>query len=217
MRRSCAGARRVARPALRRVVPATVPVQTPPPRAPSRSDDFEPARKEVETRDPHLAMLLGQRAKAEGDLRALLPKKSNGEPEFELIARAAPRFWQASDPFVLTAGLPVPALQGGASPLECRVSGQTIAGLKVLSVQRYGTVEVTRADLKNYLSSQNFLPPPRDGMPPDFADLMLDALFTDRQRAELLARVYFAQVQKNRESQRAADQRRPRRNRQRSG
>ena len=164
----------------------------------SASDpEFEPAKKEVETRDPQLTTLLGQRAKAEGDLRALLPKKSNGEPEFELIARAAPRFWQASDPFVLTAGLPVPALQGGASPLECRVSGQTIAGLKVLSVQRYGTVEVTRADLKNYLSSQNFLPPPRDGMPPDFADLMLDALFTDRQRAELLARVYFAQVQKN--------------------
>jgi hypothetical protein len=161
------------------------------------ADDLEAARKEVEEGDPNLGNLRDLRDAAERRLRnQIVPKQPKEKPEFELLARASPRFWQASDPFVLTAGLPVPALQGGASPLECRVSGRAIAGIKVVNVPNHGTVEVSRDHLKSYLHSQNLPPPARDGMAPDWAELLLDAVFTDRQRAGLLARVYLEKVRR---------------------
>ncbi len=160
--------------------------------------DLETDRTEVDAKIVDLKARQDRRDAAERRLRnRLLPKSPDDAAEFELIARAMPRFWQASDPFVLTAGLPVPALQGGASLLQCRVSDQTIAGFTITNVPTYGTITVTRADLAKLLARQGVAPAARAGLPPDIAELALDAVFTDRQRAGLLARAYWQDRSQN--------------------
>ena len=160
--------------------------------------DLEADTAEVDAKLVELKARQDRRDAAERGLRdRTQPKSPDDVAEFELVARAMPRFWQASDPFVLTAGLPVPALQGGASLLQCRVSDQTIAGITITDVPTYGTITVTRADLTKLLAQQGFPPAARDGLPPDIAELMLEAVFTDRQRAEVLARAYWRDRNQN--------------------
>jgi hypothetical protein len=129
--------------------------------------------------------LAGARSSLETMLRDKMPSAS-------LISRAMPRFWCANDPFVLMAGLSVPTVQGGASPLQCRVSDQTISSIAVgEAVPPYGRVQVSRTNLQQHLQQRNILPPQRDDIPPDVADLLLDALFAVQERAGVLARVWL--------------------------
>jgi hypothetical protein len=117
-------------------------------------------------------------------------------PKASLVARAMPRFWRANDPFVLMGGLEVPAMQGGASPLQCRVSDRVIAGIKLGNVPNIGTIEIKRADLRagqnwDKLWSAGVPPAVSADIPKDIEELLFDALFADPDRAELLARVYL--------------------------
>jgi hypothetical protein len=128
-----------------------------------------------------LPALAAARATAESDLRALMRAEA---PARALVSRPAPRFWRPTDPFVLMAGLPATTVQGGAAPLLCRVSDQTIGGLG-------GDCAVSRADLVAQLERLGALPFAAPGLPPDCADLLVDAVFTDPGRADVLAAAYW--------------------------
>lgn len=100
-----------------------------------------------------------------------------------LVSRPMPRFWRPADPFVLTAGLTVPMLQGGASPLVCRTSDQVVPGLA-------GKWPVDRAVLRDHLApllAAADLPPGNQGVPPDWTDLLLDTILADASLARVLA------------------------------
>jgi hypothetical protein len=120
----------------------------------------------------------------EGELNSTMPTAS-------LVARSMPRFWRANDPFVLMSGISAPAMQGGASPLQCRVSDQTIAHIEVADVEGQGRITVTRSELRAELEKQKILPLGRDNLPQDVAELLIDALFADPERAGILARIYL--------------------------
>ena len=130
---------------------------------------------------------------ATNDLKLALGKDM---PKASLIARAMPQFSRANDPFVLIEGLPVPTMQGGASPLQCRVSDKVIARIEVKG--RLETIRITRDDLQkkenwdtDKLWSESVPSAVRGEIPADIAELLFDTLFADPQRAEFLARVYL--------------------------
>jgi hypothetical protein len=139
------------------------------------------ARAEAEALAAALPALAAARAAAEGDLRALMLATASA---LQLVSRPAPRFWRPTDPFVLMAGLPAPAVQGGAAPLLCRVGDQTIGGLD-------GDFAVSRADLIKQLERLGVLPFAAPGLPPDCADLLVDAVFADPCGAGVLAAAYW--------------------------
>lgn len=103
---------------------------------------------------------------------------------FKLTPRAMPRFWRPADPFVLTSGLEVPMLQGGASPLLCRSSDQTIpriGGRQPLSR------DMLRDWLEQHMQGMTGLPPGHADLPADWTELLLDTLFLDSSMARVLA------------------------------
>ena len=120
-------------------------------------------------------------------------------PNASLVARAMPQFWRANDPFVLIEGLSTPpAIQGGVSPLQCRVSNNPIASIKLEKVPLIGTILIKRDDLKDKpnwdkdkLWSESIPPAARGAIPADIEELLFDALLTDPDRAEFLTRVYL--------------------------
>ena len=125
--------------------------------------------------------LVSQRAGQEQQVRDRLGAADAAE--LALVSRPMPRFWRPADPFVLTSGVPVPSLQGGASPLLCRTSDQVVPGVA-------GKRPVDRAMLRDLLASQLAgagLPPGNPGVPPDWSDLLLDAIFADAGMARVLA------------------------------
>ena len=103
---------------------------------------------------------------------------------FDLLARAMPRFWRPADPFILTSGLDIPMMQGGASRLLCRFSNQTIPRIG-------GRLPVSRSTLRGWLEKRmagmKSLPPGNPDLPPDWTDLLLDTLFLDSGMAGALA------------------------------
>jgi hypothetical protein len=162
-------------------------------------------RKDSEREAANWAVALSQLslAGARSSLETVLRDKM---PTASLISRAMPRFWCANDPFVLMAGLSVPTVQGGASPLQCRVSDQTISSIEVREpVAGYGSIQVRRTDLQKHLQQVNILPPRRDGIPPDLTDLLLDALFAVQERAGVLARVWLLPRYRNPNDQQIRD------------
>ena len=110
-----------------------------------------------------------------------------------LIDRPMPRYWRANDPVLLMAGVRIPAMQDGASPLSCRVSGQTIAGLEVADVPGYGVAYIDADDLTKNESAgkpiQDLSPEGSSTIPEDFRDLLCEVLLLDPERAALLARI----------------------------
>jgi hypothetical protein len=132
-----------------------------------------------------------QEAACTAAMTALKEALRKDMPKASLVARAMPQFWRANDPFVLITGLEVPAMQGGASPLQCRVSDNAIAGISLPVQNISGPIRIERAELR---AEQNWDKPwagVRDDIPKDIEELLLDVLFTDRDRAEFLARVYL--------------------------
>ena len=126
------------------------------------------------------------------DLKTALDKHM---PKASLIGRAMPQFWRANDPFVVMEGLPVPTMQGGASPLQCRVSNNPIASIELEKVPIIGTILIKRDDLMgkpNWCNSKpwNESVPPT-GIPADIKELLFDALLIDPDRAEFLTRLYL--------------------------
>jgi hypothetical protein len=128
-------------------------------------------------------------------LRDLEKALGKDMPKASLVSRAMPRFWRANDPFVLMEGLQV---QGGASPLQCRVSDSAIAGIELGSVLIIGTIRIKRDDLKAKENwdgdkpwSESVPPAVRGEITADIEELLFDALFADRDRAEFLTRVYL--------------------------
>ncbi|MGH7121738.1 MAG: hypothetical protein ACREFP_22565 [Acetobacteraceae bacterium] len=112
-----------------------------------------------------------------------------------LIDRPMPRYWRANDPVLLMAGVAIPAIQDGASPLSCRVTGQTIAGLGVDNLPNYGAAYVGTDDLKKpeyaVKPVQELSPRTTPVIPADFPDLLCEALLLDPERAALLARIAY--------------------------
>ena len=111
-----------------------------------------------------------------------------------LIARPMPRYWRANDPTLLMAGVPIPAMQNGAAPLVCRVTGQTISSLFVPNVPGFGNtpVNVTPDYLKTEIGAIGQLSTRMPGeIAGNTAELLCEALLLDPQRAQLLARIAF--------------------------
>jgi hypothetical protein len=108
-----------------------------------------------------------------------------------LIGRPMPRYWRANDPTLLMAGVPIPAIQNGASPLVCRVTGQTISSLFVPDVPGFGAVNVSADNLKAEKAVADLSSGVPAGIRGDFAELLCEALLLDPQRAQLLARIAF--------------------------
>jgi hypothetical protein len=111
--------------------------------------------------------------------------EASGEfKDYELLSRAMPRFWRANDPFVLLSGLQVREVQGGRSPLMCRVSDQWIDCF----VADRG-IRIERADLRNSQKVKNLLRE-HAKVPADVTELLLDLLFSHQVAIGLLAEVY---------------------------
>lgn len=112
-----------------------------------------------------------------------------------LVDRPMPRFWRANDPVLLMAGVKIPAIQDGASPLSCRVTGQTIAGFGVANVADYGAAYVGADDLKKIENAvkpiQELSPQTAPAIPGDFPALLCEALLLDPERAGVLARIAY--------------------------
>ena len=136
--------------------------------------------------DPKTGLIAKETAlkTATNDLKTALGRDI---PKASCVARAMPRFSLANDPFVLMEGLPARAMQGGASSLQCRVSGGAIAGIKL---EKEG-IRIKREDLKKYWDKWRESVPPTvsDDIPADIEQLLFDALFADPDRGEFLARV----------------------------
>ena len=160
--------------------------------------DVQAGKVEVDARAARLKTGQVERDRAVQALRDRLHAEArNGQLELDLVNRAMPRFWRAGDPFLLTAGLQVPVLQGGSSPLQCRVSNQTIAGIEVMNVAMYGTIRITRDELGHWLKRQDALAPKLEGVLPGLLDLVLDAVFVDQHQASVLAHAYWQDRNRN--------------------
>lgn len=137
---------------------------------------------EVVAADAQAGGLQVEQRTQEDDLRRRLP--TGDGKGLSLVSRAMPRFWRPSDPFVLTAGLQVPAVQAGASPLLCRVSDQVAPGVG-------GKTPVARSTLETYLDARlrtiPDLPTGRPGIPSDWRGLLVDTLCVDDGLARVLA------------------------------
>lgn len=107
-----------------------------------------------------------------------------------LIDRPMPNYWRANDPALLIAGVPIPAIQDGASPLVCRVTGQTLSSLYVPDVAEYGAASVSVANLKEHIPQELSSGIPA-GIPSHFVELLCEALLLDPQRAPWLARIAY--------------------------
>lgn len=119
----------------------------------------------------------------------LASNSPGGTPTLDLVERARPRFWQANDPFVLIDGLQGPVMQGGASPLICRVSDQTVSRLELTDVPDFGQVTVDRKTLRTLVQASFN---DDSNIPSDIAELVLDTVFTDHHRSGLLATGFLA-------------------------
>ena len=153
----------------------------------SLGQDVEDAKADVESLG--LTTLHENLNMAKSDLETKLKAQL---PEAALVQRPMPRFWRAGDPFVVMSGIRAPAIQGGASPLQCRVSDQAI------TAATYGSggspVQVDRQDLAKYLTNVGVLPIAGNAIAPHIDRLLVDVVFTDSDRAEDLARIHLSKT-----------------------
>ncbi len=110
-----------------------------------------------------------------------------------LIDRPMPRYWRANDPILLMSGVPIPAIQDGASPLVCRMTGQAISSLFVPDVPEFGSASVGAGNLADsgVAAVKALATAVSGGVPADCADLLCEALLLDPGRAPLLARIAY--------------------------
>lgn len=131
------------------------------------------------------------RERLNGEIEALgqaLPKAC------KLVTRAMPRFRRAGDPFILTAGAPMPEVQGGRPVLMCRTGdpGQAVqsfqsdalkdsfqAGNTLTRDQLGDATEADATEAEAWARAE---------VPADVKELMLDMLFADGRASLVLAR-----------------------------
>jgi hypothetical protein len=124
---------------------------------------------------------------------ALKEPKHKQFKDYELRERAMPRFWRPNDPFVLLTKVPVREVQGGRSPLMCRVSDQTILRLsQAVTGLDYSVIQIEREHLGHLAAS---LLPGGERVPANIranvAELLLDLLFSHRVASGLLAKIFI--------------------------
>jgi hypothetical protein len=105
-----------------------------------------------------------------------------------LVSRPMPRYWRANDPTLLLAGVNIPTIQGGQSPLICRVTGQTVSSFHPQTAE-FGAFDVQVDDFKGENVVKEFFSKLPASMPPGVAELLCEALLLDPQRVRLLARL----------------------------
>jgi hypothetical protein len=107
-----------------------------------------------------------------------------------LVARPMPRYWRPNDPSLLMAGVPIPAIQDGAAPLICRVTGQTVSSFAPRAeVADFGYVDAKADDLAGTDVVKEFSSRMPAGIPPGAAELFCETLLLDPGRARVLARI----------------------------
>ena len=106
------------------------------------------------------------------------------------VPRAMPRFRRANDPFVLVRDLTICEIQGGQSPLLCRVSNQAVDSIRIDNPPDGARARVDRAMLRTEAAARSLLPPAT--VLQDAPELVLDVLFADPIAAPLLARLAFS-------------------------
>lgn len=118
----------------------------------------------------------------------------------KLVARAMPRFRRASDPFILTAGAPMPEVQGGRTVLMCRAGdhAQAVQSFTsdVLKASADESGVLTRMQLRGAPETATLLSA-LAGVPAEVGELMLDVLFADGRASYVLARAHLSERQSN--------------------
>jgi hypothetical protein len=109
----------------------------------------------------------------------------------DLVARQMPRFWRPNDPFLLVSGMRVPEVQGGATPLMCRVASQTLS----LVDRHNGTgIQIARARLEQSPVVGTLMPGSIGAPTADVRALLIDVLFAHSVGAQLLAGLYARDI-----------------------
>jgi hypothetical protein len=136
----------------------------------------------------------GQIEQTAKDIRAAFDADSAWKGHV-LISRPMPRYWRATDPSLAIAGVPIPAIQAGKTPLMCRVTGQTVSSFSPSrQVADVGVFDVQVDDLKSLGAVGELASRLPARIPPGVAELLCEALLLDRERLQVLARIVIAKT-----------------------
>jgi hypothetical protein len=177
----------------RRLVPMRLDEQVKRQRAERLQQRIDNAEREVDK----LRGDLGNLAKSKSEIERVekdIRDTFKSDPAWRghvLVPRPMPRYWRPNDPTLLLAGVEIPAIQGGDSPLICRVTGQTVSSFSPGQVPGLDYFDVQVDNLKGENSVKELSLKLPTSMPPGVAELLCEALLLDPVRVGLLARLAY--------------------------
>jgi hypothetical protein len=135
-----------------------------------------------------LALLQPKIEQTAKDIRAAFDADPATWRGHALVARPMPRYWCPNDPTLSIAGVPIPAIQDGRTPLDCRVTGQTVSSFSPRAeVADFGHFDVQVEDLSGTDVVRELVARLPARIPPGIVELLCEALLLDAERARVLA------------------------------